>query len=96
VVKFLNQLQDSLTARKISLNFSEAIIDHLAQQGYDKRMGARPLARKIDELIKIPLSRQILFEQLENVRVDIDFRGDQVKFTTRKHKKQPVKALING
>ena len=68
------------------MNFTEAIIDHLASTGYDSRMGARPLGRKIDELIKIPLSKQILFENLENVKIEVDFRGGKVKLISKKQR----------
>lgn len=86
VVKFLNQLKLSVQNKNISLNFTEAIIDHLASTGYDSRMGARPLGRKIDELIKIPLSKQILFENLENVKIEVDFRGGKVKLISKKQR----------
>lgn len=94
VVKFLNQLKDSVKNKNISLEFSESIIDHLAATGYDSKMGARPLSRKIDELIKIPLSKQILFEQLANVKVTVDFRNDKVKFQTKKQKKNTADPVI--
>jgi ATP-dependent Clp protease ATP-binding subunit ClpA len=48
------------------LNLSEPVVEYLAEQGYDKKMGARPLARKIDELIRVPLSKKILFERIKN------------------------------
>ena len=43
---------------------TESVIDMLAEKGYDSKMGARPLARKINELIKVPLSKKIVFEKL--------------------------------
>jgi ATP-dependent Clp protease ATP-binding subunit ClpA len=63
VIKFLDELQTSLTEKNIRLNLSESVIDLLAEKGYDSKMGARPLGRKIDELIRVPLSRRILFER---------------------------------
>ena len=67
VVKFAEQLKDTLVDKhNITLNLSEPVVEYLAEQGYDKKMGARPLARKIDELIRVPLSKKILFERIKN------------------------------
>ena len=67
VIKFTEQLKESLVDKHdITLNLSEPVIEYLAEQGYDKKMGARPLARKIDELIRVPLSKKILFERIKN------------------------------
>jgi ATP-dependent Clp protease ATP-binding subunit ClpA len=66
VVKFVDELQTSLSAKNIKLTLTEEVIDMLAVKGYDDKMGARPLGRKIDELIRVPLSKKILFDRLEN------------------------------
>ena len=52
----------------------------LADKGYDPKMGARPLSRKIDELIRVPLSKKILFEQLRDADIDADLVDDKVVF----------------
>ena len=80
VVKFLDELQTSLTERGIRLTVSEPVIDMLAEKGYDKKMGARPLGRKIDELIRVPLSRRILFDGLENCNLQAVMDDDQIQF----------------
>jgi len=82
VVKFVEELQQSLGARNIKLNLSESVIDMLVAKGYDSKMGARPLARKIDELIRVPLSKKILFDRLENCSLIAVMENDQVKFVT--------------
>ena len=79
VVKFLEELRHSLRDRGIRIDASEAAVDLLARLGYDSRMGARPLGRKIDELVKIPLSRKILFERLRDCTVAIDAQGDEIQ-----------------
>ena len=66
VLKFLEELRANLVDRDIKLNFSEDAIDLLAREGYDSKMGARPLGRKIDELVRVPLSKKILFEDLKH------------------------------
>jgi len=80
VVKFIEDLKTSLLERQIRLNLSEPAIDLLAERGYDHKMGARPLARKIDELIRIPLSRKILFENLRDCTVKITVQDSELVF----------------
>jgi ATP-dependent Clp protease ATP-binding subunit ClpA len=80
VLKFLKQLQQAMAPKNIRINFSEALIDHLADKGYDAKMGARPLSRKIDELVRVPLSRKILFDDLMNCEIMADYVGDSVTF----------------
>ena len=72
VAKFIGELRESLRAKNINIIVTEALVDHLVEKGYDPKMGARPLGRKIDELIKVPLSKKILFEKLENCHVTAD------------------------
>ena len=72
VVKFVDELRQSLAERHIRINITESAVEYLADKGYDPAMGARPLGRKIDELIRVPLSRQILFDRLEHCTVLID------------------------
>ena len=80
VVKFTDELQSSLDPKGIKLTYTESVIDMLAEQGYDPKMGARPLARKIDELIRIPLSKKILFEGLRDCTVHAVMVEDRVDF----------------
>jgi ATP-dependent Clp protease ATP-binding subunit ClpA len=80
VVKFLDELQTSLLEKQIRLTLSESVIDMLAEKGYDSKMGARPLGRKIDELIRVPLSKRILFDRLRNCLIYATMDGDQVEF----------------
>ena len=82
VVKFVDELKTSLVDKNIRLNLTEAVIDLLADKGYDSKMGARPLGRKIDELIRVPLSRRILFDRLENCVVHADVIDNKIEFVT--------------
>ena len=59
---------------------SEAAIDPLADKGYDKKMGARPLSRKIDELIRVPLSKKILFEHIKNSTITVNMNSEDIEF----------------
>jgi ATP-dependent Clp protease ATP-binding subunit ClpA len=78
VVKFIDELKNSLAERHIKINISEPAVEYLAEKGYDPKMGARPLARKIDELIKVPLSRMILFERLSNCTVSVTVKNGEL------------------
>lgn len=89
VVKFVDELKKNLTDKKIRLSLSESLIDHLVDVGYDPKMGARPLGRKIDELIKVPLSKKILFEKLSDCEISVDWKDNTVQFN------QPT-ATANG
>ena len=80
VVKFVDELKTSLAAKQIRLTLSEAVVDMLAVKGYDSKMGARPLSRKIDELIRVPLSKKILFDRLNNCDIAVGLLDDAVNF----------------
>jgi ATP-dependent Clp protease ATP-binding subunit ClpA len=64
VAKFIVELNELLTDRGIKLRLEEPVVDLIIEQGYDTKMGARPIGRKINELIKVPLSRKILFDKI--------------------------------
>jgi ATP-dependent Clp protease ATP-binding subunit ClpA len=80
VVKFVDELKTSLAAKGIQLSLSEPVVDLLADKGYDSMMGARPLSRKIDELIRVPLSKKILFEGLRDCTIQAQLKDDVVVF----------------
>jgi ATP-dependent Clp protease ATP-binding subunit ClpA len=90
VVKFVDELQVSLDQKSIKLTLTESVINMLADKGYDSKMGARPLNRKIDELIRVPLSKKILFDRLENCTVHAVIKDDQVDFIIDEPKPLPV------
>lgn len=66
VDKFLVELQSHLLARSVALEIDKEAKVWLAGKGYDKEMGARPMARTIKEYLKKPLSEAILFGKLKN------------------------------
>jgi ATP-dependent Clp protease ATP-binding subunit ClpA len=80
VIKFVDELRTSLVDREIKITLNESAIDLLADRGYDPKMGARPLARKIDELIRVPLGKKILFEQLAQCTVHVITRNGEIDF----------------
>jgi len=82
VIKFVDELKASLGDRKIRLNLTEPAVELLARLGYDNKMGARPLSRKIDELLRVPLSRRILFDGLRDCAITVDASGDELVLST--------------
>jgi ATP-dependent Clp protease ATP-binding subunit ClpA len=80
VLKFVDELKASMTHKNIRLLLTEPVIDYLADKGYDSKMGARPLSRKIDELIRVPLSKRMLFDRLENCTITAVMVKDVVEF----------------
>ncbi len=64
VDKFLVQLQAQLDEKKVHLEVDDAAREWLAEHGYDEKMGARPMARLIQEKIKKPLAEAVLFGEL--------------------------------
>ena len=75
VEKFVLQLEAQLADRSVTFELSDGATKWLAEKGFDEEMGARPLARTIQEHIKKPIADEILFGSLKNggvVRVLID------------------------
>ena len=66
VDKFLRQLERQLAEKKVSITITPEARRWLAQQGYDPKFGARPLARLIQQEIETPLADELLFGKLEH------------------------------
>ena len=80
VGKFLLELKQQVVAKDISLTLTDEALDHLVDKGFDRKMGARPLQRVIDNEIKKPLSKLMLFGNLRNGgSVIIDYRDAELK-----------------
>jgi ATP-dependent Clp protease ATP-binding subunit ClpA len=81
VGKMLAELNELLADRSMRVRVSERAVDKIIKEGYDSKMGARPLARKITELVRVPLSRKILFEKLNpGSTVKVDCVDDAMTF----------------
>jgi ATP-dependent Clp protease ATP-binding subunit ClpA len=78
VDKFLMQLEEQLHEKKVEAIFTEALKENLAEKGFDPLLGARPMARLIQDTIRSALADELLFGQLANggkVTVDLDTEG---------------------
>ncbi|MYM62221.1 ATP-dependent Clp protease ATP-binding subunit ClpA [Pseudomaricurvus sp. HS19] len=81
VDKFLVQLQSQLDDKRVTLDVSEEAREWLAINGYDVKMGARPMARLIQEKLKKPLAEEVLFGDLavSGGVVHVDVEDDQLE-----------------
>ena len=80
VGKFLCELKEQVVAKDISITITDEALDHLVDAGFDRKMGARPLQRVIDNEIKRPLSKLMLFGNLRNGgSVIIDYRENEIQ-----------------
>ena len=74
VKKFIDELNSLIKDKSIQVKPTAAAMDFLINNGFDSKMGARPLQRTIDNMIKRPLSKEILFGKLTNggiVEIDV-------------------------
>lgn len=87
VDKFLAQLAAQLVEKKVQAAFGDTLRRHLAQKGFDPQMGARPLHRLIQEVVRKPLADELLFGRLTeggSVWLDWDGKAQQTKLSFRK------------
>ena len=95
VDKFLMQLEQQLHEKKVDAIFTDALRKHLAKKGFDPLMGARPMARLIQETIRKALADELLFGKLVSggkVTVDLEGEGDAVKVKLTVHEGEEPKS----
>ena len=81
VTKFLMELENQLVEKKVEMEVSDVAKAWLAKNGYDDKLGARPIARLINDKIKKPLAHEILFGKLEKGgKVIVDVKNDDLDF----------------
>ncbi|MDC6460823.1 ATP-dependent Clp protease ATP-binding subunit ClpA [Gammaproteobacteria bacterium] len=85
VDKFLTKLQAQLDARNIELIYSKKVLNWIADNGYNKEMGARPMERFITNKIKKPLVDKVLFGDLsKGGQIKVDLGKDGIVFSAKK------------
>ena len=100
VKKFVGELNSQLKDKNIEISINAEAARWLAAKGYDKKMGARPLARLIDNKVKSPLSRRVLFGDLKDgglvkisiVNDDLDFNVEEMPKVLTKAERKALKA----
>jgi ATP-dependent Clp protease ATP-binding subunit ClpA len=81
VGKFVAELNDLLANKQLRVRLTEGAVNDLISKGFDPKMGARPLQRKINDAIKVPLSKKILFENIAaGTTIMIDCVNGEFKF----------------
>jgi ATP-dependent Clp protease ATP-binding subunit ClpA len=81
VDKFIMELEEQLAHKKVSLLVDDSAREWLCVHGYDAKMGARPMARLIQERVKQPLADELLFGQLaEGGSVRLTAANDSLEF----------------
>ena len=95
VDKFLMQLEAQLSEKKVEAIFTDKLKKYLAKNGFDPQMGARPMARLIQDTIRRGLADELLFGKLANggkVTIDIDDNG-QVVLDIKQSDAQPAEPV---
>jgi len=80
VDKFIGHLEKQIADKGIALRLDGTAKQQLIDEGFDAKMGARPLQRVINTRIKLPLSKQILFGSLSDVALTISYDKEADKF----------------
>ncbi|MGF7481655.1 ATP-dependent Clp protease ATP-binding subunit ClpA [Providencia sp. SP181] len=98
VDKFIVELQAQLDEKGVSIEVSAAARHWLCEKGYDKAMGARPMARAIQENLKKPLANELLFGSLTNggsVSIGLDEKSNTLTYSfSSVHKASPEDAVF--
>ena len=92
VDKFLMQLEQQLSEKKVEAHFSDNLRSYLGKKGFDPLMGARPMSRLIQDMIRKALADELLFGRLANggeVNVDLDLE-DKVTLTFEESSEVPA------
>ena len=98
VDKFIVELQAQLDAKGVSLEVSDDARDWLADKGYDKAMGARPMARAVQENLKKPLANELLFGSLVDggsVSVALDKEKNQLTYHFLSAEKRKTEGTVH-
>jgi ATP-dependent Clp protease ATP-binding subunit ClpA len=78
ISKFLHELNEQLKDKEVTVELTEEAIDYLLDKGFDDKMGARPLARVIDNDIKTPLGRKLLFDTNNKGKVSVAVKDESL------------------
>jgi ATP-dependent Clp protease ATP-binding subunit ClpA len=96
VDKFIVELQTQLDKKGVSLELTNAAREWLADKGYDKAMGARPMGRLIQDKLKKPLANEVLFGRLCHggiVKLDVDKEKDDISFIYESKKEKLLEPI---
>jgi ATP-dependent Clp protease ATP-binding subunit ClpA len=91
VDKFLIELEAQLLEKRVSLNVTPAARSWLAEHGFDVQMGARPMARLIQDKVKRAIADELLFGKLaDGGKVNLDVKDGELDVNTEAAEKLPA------
>ncbi len=96
VDKMMTELRQQLQEKNIKITYTNRAKQWLAKQGYDKKMGARPMARLIQQKLKLPLADKVLFDDEQvnnNLVIDAQSNGLRIKTKSAENKRKISKAV---
>ena len=83
VDKFIKDVNILIADKNIKIKLDKKAKDQLIEEGFDSKMGARPLARTIDDKIKKPIAKKMIFESInENTEIMVSYDNDEYTFNT--------------
>lgn len=94
VIKFVQELQNQLQEKGIGLSIDEPSVDFLLDRGFNEKMGARPVARTIDRLLRVPISKEIVVDSSLKgckIKVRVDKNGLLLKIIRNGNNNEPKK-----
>ena len=91
VNKFIDEVREQVKDKGVRIKINDAAIDLLIEKGFDAKMGARPLQRVIDQMIKRPMSKMLLFGELKDGgNLQITVENNELKLTKKVKVVKPV------
>ena len=91
VIKFVTELEEQLREKNISIHVDEPSVDYLLKEGFDNRMGARPVARTVDKLLRIPISKRLLLDKISDCKIKVRIVDNQLLIKFIKNGKRITK-----
>ena len=94
IIKFVQELQNQLQEKGIGLSIDEPSVDFLLDRGFNEKMGARPVARTIDRLLRVPISKEIVVDSSLKgckIKVRVDKNGLLLKIIRNGNNNEPKK-----
>lgn len=91
VEKFVMELENQLLEKKVELEVTEELMNWFAENGYDEKMGARPIGRLINDRLRKPLANEVLFGKLEKGgKVSAKLANNEVIFEYKTEKMEEI------
>jgi len=84
VKRLEDELNLQLKDKDIKVSIRASAVNYFVDEGYDSTMGARPLKRLFESELKKPLSKKILFEDLKNTKIKVEYIDDNICITDLK------------